>query len=207
MPRLREAIPSETAERPHLFARLQAAGMAHGQEGSSMTEPTAQEWIKREQGLRSHYGLTLAEYEEMSAKQSGVCAICGEPPNWGTLQVDHNHATGRLRGLLCGRCNTAVGQYENSGARDALGRRRALKPSYPLYGAIATYLAGHAASPGTARFIKTVGTCVHCGEPFQPKFPGSRTCSSICRSQIREAQRQARNHRSRLRRAQTSVSF
>jgi Recombination endonuclease VII len=69
--------------------------MAHGQEGSSVTELTAQEWIKREQGLRFHYGLTLAEYEEMSAKQSGVCAICGEPPNWGTLQVDHNHARDR----------------------------------------------------------------------------------------------------------------
>jgi hypothetical protein len=39
--------------------------------------------------------------------QSGVCAICGRPPGAKRLDVDHNHETGKIRGLLCGSCNRA----------------------------------------------------------------------------------------------------
>ena len=51
----------------------------------------------------------------MLAEQDGVCGACGRAEtitragNLKTLAVDHDHGTGRVRGLLCGRCNTALG--------------------------------------------------------------------------------------------------
>lgn len=61
-----------------------------------------------------HYGLTTEQYDEMLAAQSGACAICGatEAGAWGgRLPVDHDHSTGRVRGLLCHNCNGALGQF------------------------------------------------------------------------------------------------
>ena len=47
----------------------------------------------------------------MPALQGGVCAICGAvPPEDGSFHVDHDHETGRVRGLLCVRCNIGLGQ-------------------------------------------------------------------------------------------------
>jgi recombination endonuclease VII len=61
------------------------------------------------------YGLTLESYEAMHVAQGGVCAICGKPET-GTregrikrLSVDHSRQTGRVRELLCCRCNQAIG--------------------------------------------------------------------------------------------------
>lgn len=63
--------------------------------------------------IRKTYGITLAEYDEMLAEQHGVCKICGGvDPNGRRLAVDHDHVTGAVRGLLCVRCNLALGQYE-----------------------------------------------------------------------------------------------
>lgn len=61
------------------------------------------------------YGLTPEQYTEMLESQNGVCAICGDPPAGGNtsmsrLHVDHDHDTGKNRALLCGRCNTGLGQ-------------------------------------------------------------------------------------------------
>jgi hypothetical protein len=58
--------------------------------------------------MRSRYGIDLAEYERLLKAQNGVCAICRQPPKRGALHIDHDHATGRVRGLLCARCNSAV---------------------------------------------------------------------------------------------------
>lgn len=61
--------------------------------------------------LRRTFGLTLDEYDALLAAQDGECAICGNPPQDGQfLHVDHNHETGDIRGLLCVRCNNALGQ-------------------------------------------------------------------------------------------------
>lgn len=67
--------------------------------------------------LMKSYGLTPDQYDAMLAEQGGVCAICGhdEPGEHGRtgtkfrLSVDHCHDTGRVRGLLCQKCNRAVG--------------------------------------------------------------------------------------------------
>ena len=72
--------------------------------------------------LRSHYNLTLDDYAKMLKQQNGVCAICGESETTissktGTIKclaVDHNHKTGKNRGLLCGRCNQALGLFQEN---------------------------------------------------------------------------------------------
>jgi len=68
--------------------------------------------------LAKRYGLTLEQYDEMNRIQGGRCAICNKVPA-GTshisrrLAVDHDHATGTVRGLLCGTCNTTIGMIED----------------------------------------------------------------------------------------------
>lgn len=64
--------------------------------------------------LRSAYGLSLSEFNQMSAKQNECCAICGEK---GQLHVDHNHETGAIRGLLCGHCNRGIGMFKDDPRR------------------------------------------------------------------------------------------
>ncbi len=86
------------------------------------SDPTFREAEKR--AIRQHcfmkrYGITLLEYEEMLEMQGGVCAVCGEAETVTTklggarlLSVDHCHETGRIRGLLCLRCNAVLGMLE-----------------------------------------------------------------------------------------------
>ena len=65
------------------------------------------EWYRlllRRCHLKSTYGITLEEYDRLFALQSGVCAICQQSSSK-ALHVDHDHATGMVRGLLCPRCN------------------------------------------------------------------------------------------------------
>lgn len=71
--------------------------------------------------LKSVYGITLEEYNEIYETQGEVCAICKDPidPNAMAgatkkrtrLDVDHCHKTGLIRGLLCRRCNTGLGHF------------------------------------------------------------------------------------------------
>jgi hypothetical protein len=61
------------------------------------------------------YGLTLADYNCLKAKQNNACAICNQVPT--LLYVDHDHKTGKVRGLLCNLCNVAIGQLGESEAR------------------------------------------------------------------------------------------
>lgn len=63
--------------------------------------------------LRKQYNMTPEDYEVLLQQQSGVCAICGATnPNGSRLGVDHDHETGKVRGLLCSTCNVALGKLE-----------------------------------------------------------------------------------------------
>jgi hypothetical protein len=64
-------------------------------------------------------GVTDAEYARLLEAQGGHCALCPNTPKTRRLHVDHDHATGKVRGLLCHRCNRALPTWV-SGERDAM---------------------------------------------------------------------------------------
>ena len=66
----------------------------------------------RERRLMVGYGITTDEYDAMLVAQSGLCAICRRSSDL-TLHVDHCHKTGRVRQLLCQRCNPALGLFDD----------------------------------------------------------------------------------------------
>jgi len=60
--------------------------------------------------LKYSYGISEEDYDAMLSYQNGVCAICdGVNPSGRRLAVDHCHTTGKVRGLLCSKCNTLLG--------------------------------------------------------------------------------------------------
>ena len=71
--------------------------------------------IKREKNyrLKKEYGISIEEYDERLKKQNGCCAICLKQPSKKRLAVDHSHSTGKIRGLLCSNCNTAIGKFKD----------------------------------------------------------------------------------------------
>ena len=65
--------------------------------------------------LKNQYGITLEKFNEMNAKQKGLCAICGKLCKTGKrLCVDHDHETGEVRGLLCQECNCGLGLLKDN---------------------------------------------------------------------------------------------
>jgi len=81
----------------------------------------------KDYSLRSTYGITINEYEAIKKDQGGACWICQRVPEEGQrkLSVDHLHSKGenkrnprekrgRIRGLLCWQCNTAIGKFNDS---------------------------------------------------------------------------------------------
>jgi hypothetical protein len=72
-----------------------------------------------EKSIKANYGISKEVYERMLTSQNNCCAVCkSDIP--GTFQkrfaVDHDHVTGRVRGLLCMWCNTALGKFKDDEA-------------------------------------------------------------------------------------------
>lgn len=68
----------------------------------------------RDAQRRYKYGLTPGSYTAMLRAQGGGCAVCAAPPPAdASLHVDHDHATGQVRGLLCDLCNRGLGYYRD----------------------------------------------------------------------------------------------
>lgn len=69
----------------------------------------------RSTSLSRLYGITVQEYDRMLADQSGGCAICGKSARESSrkkLCVDHDHGSGKVRGLLCFECNVGIGNFK-----------------------------------------------------------------------------------------------
>lgn len=92
---------------------------------------TCTEEYKRERAYQVKYGITPGQYRALEVAQGGVCAICGKPPKAPRgrkgqrrgpvrLAVDHDHKSGKVRGLLCSSCN-----YRLLGVTDRLDIFRA----------------------------------------------------------------------------------
>lgn len=87
---------------------------------ASKVDPERKRQI-RAWNLMNKYGMTLEEHDQMSAEQGGACAICGQPPSETAartqyLHVDHCHASGAIRALLCHKCNKGLGCFGDNPA-------------------------------------------------------------------------------------------
>jgi hypothetical protein len=96
----REEINAQTRERWRSDAEFRARRCA----------------CSRECWRRNAYGLTTEDYGRMLARQNGACAICKQVFQE-TPAVDHCHTTGKVRGLLCRKCNTGLGSYDDEPGR------------------------------------------------------------------------------------------
>ena len=74
---------------------------------------------RRAYNLKAMYGLSLEQYEAMMVAQDRTCVACEERFGAGrdAVHVDHDHATGVVRALLCGPCNRALGHAKESPSR------------------------------------------------------------------------------------------
>ena len=64
--------------------------------------------------LKKMFGITIQDYDEMLESQNGGCKICGGKDKSFRLAVDHCHGTGKIRGLLCSKCNRGIGCFKDS---------------------------------------------------------------------------------------------
>ena len=72
----------------------------------------------RKRNIRSKYGVSMGTYMSMLLRQEYRCALCLEFCETGhTLAADHDHTTGKVRGLLCLKCNTSLGGFNDDPTR------------------------------------------------------------------------------------------
>lgn len=83
-------------------------------------EQNKRKWINNREklvdsSLKSIYGITLEQYNKMLVQQNNACAICHKPSQnqKRRLHVDHDHITGKVRGLLCVSCNQGLGMFKD----------------------------------------------------------------------------------------------
>lgn len=128
---------SRNRERRKAYARSDAARAARRAYHSrpdvhARRRAYMKEWAKKNYGryaakyrryrLKVEYGLTLQQYESMVAAQGGCCALCGASKTASEtsarkhepLHVDHDHATGKVRALLCHHCNMMLGHCKDN---------------------------------------------------------------------------------------------
>ena len=72
--------------------------------------------IVRNSTLKKKYGITSDQYRVLLESQGYKCKICGSETakGYGSFHVDHDHKTGRIRGLLCQGCNTSIGKFQDN---------------------------------------------------------------------------------------------
>lgn len=83
---------------------------------SAQRHASAREGRGHRPSVLRKYGLSTADYDAMLTAQSGLCAICSNPPGKIRLHVDHDHETGEVRGLLCAACNRGIGSLRDDPA-------------------------------------------------------------------------------------------
>ena len=128
--KINAAYGSPTAEVPRRVCATEGCSKVVVAKGlcSACYQQTVPAEVQRDYHLKKKFGISHAEYERILAGQGGRCAICrtDDPGGSGrrrkSFAVDHDHATGVVRGLLCGPCNTALGLFGDD--PDRLGEAR-----------------------------------------------------------------------------------
>ena len=69
---------------------------------------------KQDYSLKYNHGISLDQYNMMLQAQNHLCYICGKNDQNIMLSVDHNHKTGKIRSLLCDKCNRGLGYFNDS---------------------------------------------------------------------------------------------
>jgi hypothetical protein len=118
------AANKEYLSRPEVKERRRAAGRKTQQRQIAKDKHRARQQRPEVKSkarialLNRKYGLTKDEYDSMFSKQGMACASCGTGA-WGAKgpHVDHNHRTGKIRGILCTRCNSAAGLLDDDYAK------------------------------------------------------------------------------------------
>lgn len=87
--------------------RLKAYNAKHRTENAEGIKKTT-----RNYSLRTTYGITLEEYQHIFTAQGNCCAVCQNTSR--RMHVDHDHTTGRIRGILCHNCNIALGLLQDN---------------------------------------------------------------------------------------------
>ena len=132
-----EKFPRRTQEQQDAYNAARRAKNAACETTRAKARADAKAWqdanplMKKAQRLKN-YGLSLAEFEAMLTRQDGGCAICGFADRTDSTKfpmVDHCHKSGVVRGLLCARCNFAVGLFD-----DDPGRARKAADYLALFG-------------------------------------------------------------------------
>jgi len=96
----------------HAYCRMcRNAYSAESRRKRYQADPEHRREVARKARFR-RYGVTEERYTELWAQQGGVCAICLIATEGRELGVDHDHATGEIRGLLCENCNGAIGMLQ-----------------------------------------------------------------------------------------------
>ncbi len=105
----------EYQQRPDVKAKMQARCRIFRQENKERMRQQS-----KDNALIRLYGITRQEYNAMLASQNGLCAICNKSESkiiFGKqiqLAIDHDHATGQVRVLLCGACNSGLGSLNDN---------------------------------------------------------------------------------------------
>ena len=93
----------------HVKARVKVWAQGHPEQNKA----SKQAWEQRNPryGVLKKYHITSAAYDQLFEEQGGCCAVCGttSPTPRAFFDVDHDHQTGQVRGLLCRSCNIMVG--------------------------------------------------------------------------------------------------
>lgn len=106
----REGFHKTRSKKDGLQSHCKGCGTASNGRWSA-ANPGRRREISRKSHLKRMYGMAPAAYEAMYSTQKGCCCICGE--HHPRLCVDHDHATGRVRALLCDPCNHGVGSFRD----------------------------------------------------------------------------------------------
>lgn len=111
-------LRKESRERYYIYSQNPEYRKKRAMQTREYRERNPRSYLTRKkEWLKSLYGMTLEDYDNMLNEQNGVCAICFQPcKSKKGLAVDHNHETGKVRGLLCANCNGAIGMLQEDPA-------------------------------------------------------------------------------------------
>lgn len=113
--RYHERMASDPAYREHRRELSRKSNATEGHRTRNRERYRADPAVRtaqRHRALKCKFGLSANTYDELLVAQGGGCALCRTPRTGRkSLAVDHEHATDRVRGLLCWSCNTTLGRY------------------------------------------------------------------------------------------------